>query len=82
MDPYYYQSYRDYKYFLNIIKNIRNIKLNETEEQYLNFFCYISHICLHMTWHQIKKYQMIQVLNIKLNSNKYRSARRIVNKSS
>ena len=79
MDPYFYQSYKDYNYFLNIIKNIRLIKLTETEEQYLYFFVHNPHSSAYDIAPN-KKITDDSGLNTKLNSNNYRSVRLIINK--
>ena len=42
MDPYF-QSYLDFKYFQNIFLNLRYIKLNAIQEQFLYIFVYHPH---------------------------------------
>ena len=78
MNPYYLKYYSNYKYFENIINNIKNIKLKENEEKYLLFFVNNPH----SSAYDIKPNKKIldEKGDYKLNESAYRQTKNIVNK--
>lgn len=77
MDPYILKCFKDYSYFLNIIRNLRNIKLNGVEQQYLYFFVYHPY----SSPYDIEPDRiMLDDTGLRTNTNKYRRAKIVVNK--
>ena len=77
MDPYLYKYYLDYNYFSKINEKLRNIKLNEIQEQYLYLFALYSHTSPYDIATG-KKIDDSSRENIKINSNIYTQAKIIV----
>lgn len=79
MDPYFYQSYRDFNYFQNIIHKIKNIKLNEIQKHYMYFFVYYPHTSPYDI-EPDKKMPDDDGQKIIINTKNYRHAKIVVNK--
>jgi hypothetical protein len=79
LDPYHLDLSSIYNYFLNINKELENIKLNETQKQYLYLFA----ISPHTSPYNIAPDKKIKDSSgeiINSNSNAYRQAKNIVRK--
>jgi hypothetical protein len=79
LDPYYSELFSIYNYFLNITKELENIKLNETQKQYLYLFAIYPHISPYDI-DPDKKIKDSSGEIINSNSNAYRQAKNIVRK--
>ena len=78
MCPYYLKYYSNYKYFENIINNIKTIKLKDNEEKYLLFFVNNPHSSAYDI--EPNKTILDEKGDYKLNESAYRQAKIIVKK--
>ena len=79
MDPYIYKYYLNFNYFLENIQQVRSIKINEVEQQYLYCFVYNPQASPYDIASD-KKMLVESGLDIKLNSKNYRRAKIVVKK--